>query len=43
MSFELIEKEESLVEKKIKELNPLEMTPLDALNIIFELKKDLNK
>ena len=43
MSFDLIEKEESIVEKKLKELNPLEMTPMDALNTIFELKKDLNK
>ena len=43
MSFDLIEKEESIVEKKLKELNPLEMTPMEALNTIFELKKDLNK
>ena len=42
-SFDLIEKEESIVEKKLKELNPLEMTPMEALNTIFELKKDLNK
>jgi len=43
MTFDLFEKEESIVEKKLKELNPLEMTPMDALNTIFELKKDLNK
>lgn len=43
MSFDLIEKEDSVVEKKIKELNPLEMTPMDALNFIFELKNNLNK
>jgi len=43
MSFDLIEKEESIVEKKLKELNPLEMTPMDALNKIFELKKDLDR
>ena len=40
ISFDLIEKEESIIEKKIKELNPLEITPMDALNILFELKKD---
>ena len=43
MSFDLIEKEESVVEKKLKELNPLEMTPIEALNTIFELKKEINK
>ena len=43
MSFDLIEKEESVVEKKLKELNPLEMTPMEALNTIFELKKEINK
>ena len=31
------------VEEKIRKLNPLEMTPLDALNTIFELKRDLDK
>ena len=34
---ELMEKE-SIVEREIKELNPLEMTPLEALNKIFEWK-----
>ena len=43
MSFDLIEKEESVIEKKLKELNPLEMTPMEALNTIFELKKEINK
>ena len=43
MSFDLVEKEESIVESKLKDINPLEITPMDALNIIFELKKDLNK
>ncbi len=43
MSFDLIEKEESVVEEKIKKINPLETSPLEALNFIFELKKDLDK
>ena len=29
--------------KKIKELNPLEMTPIYALNILYELKKDIEE
>ena len=43
ISFDLSTKEESVVEEKIRKLNPLEMTPLDALNTIFELKRDLDK
>lgn len=43
ISFDLSPKEESVVEEKIRKLNPLEMTPLDALNTIFELKRDLDK
>ena len=34
-------KEESKVEKKLKEVDPLNMTPLDALNLLYELKKEL--
>ena len=41
ISFDLEEKEESIVEKKLKEIEPLEMTPIEALNTLFELKKDL--
>ena len=37
------EKEESQIEKKIKELDVLNMTPIDALNTLFEYKKELNK
>ena len=29
------------VEEKIKEINPLEMTPMEALNFLYDLKKDL--
>ena len=43
ISFDLSPKKESIVEEKIRKLNQLEMTPLDALNTIFELKRDLDK
>ena len=33
-------KEETLIEKKIKEIDPINMTPMDALNFLFELKKE---
>ncbi len=31
------------IEEKIKEINPLEMTPMDALGFLYELKKDIKK
>ena len=31
------------IEEKIKEINPLEMTPMDALSFLYELKKDIKK
>jgi len=34
-------KEESNIEKKIKEVDPINMTPIEALNLLFELKKDI--
>ena len=34
-------KEESIVEKKLEKIEPLEVTPLEALNILYELKQDL--
>ena len=34
-------KEESKVEKKLESIDPLQITPLDALNILYELKKDV--
>ena len=30
------------VVEKIKEINPLEVTPMEALNILYNLKKDIN-
>ena len=32
-------KEESIVEKELKNINPLEMTPLEAINFLYELKE----
>lgn len=37
------EKKESEIEEKLKEINPLEITPIDAMNILFELKQLLRK
>jgi len=34
-------KEESMVEKKLKEIDPMTITPIDALNILYELKKEI--
>ena len=34
-------KEESKIEKIIKEIDPMNITPIEAFNIIYELKKDL--
>ncbi len=34
-------KEDSNIEKKLKEIDPLNITPMQALNIIYELKKEL--
>ena len=35
------ETKESVVEKKLKEIDPLNMTPMDAINTLYELKKDV--
>jgi len=43
--FEYTEKEEeteNIVEKKVKEINPLEMTPMEALSFLYNLKKEIN-
>ena len=34
-------KEESIVEKELKKINPLEMTPLEAINFLYELKEKI--
>ena len=38
-----LEEKESEVEKKLSEINPLEMTPIDAINTLYELKQMLKK
>ena len=37
------EKKESKIEKEIKSINPLEITPIEALNILDKLKKELEE
>ena len=32
-----------LLEEKIKNINPLEMTPMEALNYLYELKKEVSR
>ena len=34
-------KEETYVESKLKEIDPLNITPMDAMNILYDLKKNL--
>ena len=36
-----VKEEKNAIEEKIKEINPLEMTPMEALNYLYELKKDI--
>ena len=38
-----IKEEKNETEEKIKEINPLEMTPMEALNYLYELKKQINE
>ena len=35
--------ERDVIIEKIKKINPLEITPIDALNILYELKQSINK
>ena len=45
--FELTEKEveekENEIEEKIRNINPLEMTPMDALTFLYNLKKEIKE
>ncbi len=43
LALPLEEEKKSIVEEKIKNMDILNMTPMDALNTLFELKKDINK
>lgn len=36
---DLMEKEESQIEQEIKKINPLEMTPIEAMNFLYKLKE----
>ncbi len=36
-------KEEDKITQKLEEINPLEMTPMEALNVLYELKNELKK
>ncbi len=38
---EKVSEKNSIVEDKILEINPLEMTPMDALNFLYKLKKEI--
>ncbi len=45
LSFDLFEdnKKEDNLKDKINKINPLEMTPIEALNYLYELKNEINK
>ena len=43
ISLNFEEDTKSLVEEELKKINPLEMTPIDALNKLYELKNMLKK
>ena len=30
-----------IIKKKLEDINPLEISPMEAFNILFELKKDI--
>ena len=32
-----------IIIEKLKKVNPLETSPMDALNILYELKKEMDK
>lgn len=34
---------DNIIEQKLKDINPLEMTPMNAINFLYELKQDLKK
>ena len=43
LTEEEIEPKKNEVEEKIKEINPLEMTPMEALNFLYDLKKHIKE
>ena len=32
-----------IISEKLKKVNPLETSPMEALNILYDLKKEMNK
>ena len=38
---DLVIKEESKIEQEIKKINPLEMTPIEAMNFLYKLKEEV--
>ena len=42
-SWEWLEEKENKYLEKIKEINPLEMSPMDALNFLYRLKEEMKK
>ena len=43
ISFDLYEEKKSEVEEELSKINPLEMTPIDAINTLYELKQKIKK
>lgn len=41
--FEDVKDEEQTIKKKLQEINPLNMTPMEALNYLYELKENIKK
>ena len=41
--MEEVEEKENKYLEKIKEINPLEMSPMDALNFLYRLKEEMKK
>ena len=41
--FDEVKKEDSKIEKELKQLDLLNITPLDALNILYKLKEEVNE
>ncbi|MDD2181576.1 MAG: DNA mismatch repair protein MutS [Bacilli bacterium] len=40
---EVISHEKSLVEKELEQINPIEITPMEALNILYKLKQKIHE
>jgi len=38
-----IEQKKSIIEEEIEKINPYEMTPMDAINFLYKLKKEIKE